>query len=256
MIIESIRVDYKSKKIRHFNSSGVKEIKTKNKGDEAIPEGLAYVNNYMTEHNFKLINVTTMDAGSVAYIIYDLQPLSENGFAEYFIVEARNDPLIEDNGLAVWLINERRNLPGTSESNIRRVPRLIQEGGHEPDTDRFFWNSNAATYYDFGPESTPRNSAWTDGSPSFIEIYDISIPGDTMTFSVRIPPIHVDFSNNTGTETGSTQFSFKFLTGAINTILQPPRSIRIAGGSYPEALTITTPCTIAHWKGGSAVVGD
>ena len=115
-----------------------------------------------------------------AYIIYDPQPLSDNGFVEYFIVEARNDPLIEDNGLAVWLINERRNLPGAVESNIRRVPRLIQEGGHEPDTDRFFWDGNAATYYDFGPESTPRNSAWTDGSPSFVEIYDISEPGDTM----------------------------------------------------------------------------
>ena len=72
MIVESIRVDKKSKKIKHFTSSGVKEIKTKNKGDEAISEGLAYVNNYMTDNNFKLINVTTMDAGTVAYIIYDL----------------------------------------------------------------------------------------------------------------------------------------------------------------------------------------
>jgi hypothetical protein len=139
--------------------------------------------------------------------------------------------------------------------NIRHMVRLVHRGGHFPDDDEFLWDGDEGGYYYFGPESEPRNSAWSDGTPSFVAIYDVSGAGDSMTFKVRIPPIHVDFSNNSGTETGSAEFPFKFLTGGVNTILEPPRSIRIAGGNYPETLTIDTPCTIAHWKGGSAVVG-
>lgn len=70
--VESIRMYPKSKKIMHFTESGVKEIKTQNKGDDAIPEGLAYINRYMSENGFKLVNVTTMEAGSVSYIVYDI----------------------------------------------------------------------------------------------------------------------------------------------------------------------------------------
>ena len=211
-----------------------------------------------------------------AYIVYNPQPLATQGFSQYFIIEARNDPAFDDQGLAIWLINEKLTTPlacsnngwlcttdddcgsGTCSlvPNLRRMMRLVHRDGHNPGTAAFLWDSDDAFYYDFTAESTPRNSAWSDGTPSFVEIYDVSGAGDSMTFKVRIPPIHVDFSNNSGTETGSAEFPFKFLTGGVNTILEPPRSIRIAGGNYPEILTITTPCTIAHWKGGSAVVGD
>ena len=70
--VESIRIYPKNKKILHFTESGVRELKTDKKGDEAVPESLAYINSYMSEHGFKLSNVTTMEAGSVSYIIYDI----------------------------------------------------------------------------------------------------------------------------------------------------------------------------------------
>ena len=72
MKVESIRIYPKNKKIKHFTESGVKEIKTQNKGDGAIPEGLAYINRYTSENGFKVINVTTMEAGTVSYIVYDI----------------------------------------------------------------------------------------------------------------------------------------------------------------------------------------
>ena len=70
--VESIRIYPKNKKIKHFTESGVKEIKTQNKGDDAISEGLAYINRYVSENGFKVVNVTTMEAGTVSYVVYDI----------------------------------------------------------------------------------------------------------------------------------------------------------------------------------------
>ena len=56
----------------HFTESGVKEIKTQNKGGGAISEGLAYINRHMSENGFKVVSVITMEAGSVSYIVYDI----------------------------------------------------------------------------------------------------------------------------------------------------------------------------------------
>lgn len=72
MILESIRIEPKGKKLLHYKDSGVQELKLKNKGNEAVSEGIQYTNDYATKNGFKLVNTTTMDAGTVFYIIYDL----------------------------------------------------------------------------------------------------------------------------------------------------------------------------------------
>ena len=57
--IEIIRVDTLAKEIRHFRASGFKEIKLESDGgwDEMIVEGLGYINNYMTQNGYRLVNV-------------------------------------------------------------------------------------------------------------------------------------------------------------------------------------------------------
>jgi len=192
-----------------------------------------------------------------AYIIYDVQKAAPEAYQEYFIVEARNDPLLPDQGLGIWLINENwtEPYPGLTP-NLRRVTRLIHRGGQNPSTSAFLWDGNDGLYYDWTADSTPRNSAWSDGKPSFVEIVDVSGAGESMTFTVRIPPIFVDDSNIAGPHTGSQDTPFRFLEDGVDAITAPPRSIRIAGGNYSESLMIDTPCTIQHWKGGSANIGQ
>ena len=71
----------------------------------------------------------------------------------------------------------------------------------------------------------------------------------------RIPPIFVDFSNS-GAENGSQADPFNTIMEAVTAIPVTPRTIRISGGSYPEAITISKPCTLKAWKNGSVTIGD
>ncbi|MCB9291533.1 MAG: hypothetical protein H6559_00135 [Lewinellaceae bacterium] len=192
-----------------------------------------------------------------AYIVYDPQkPLSER-YREYFIIESRNDPALPDQGLAIWLINEDATpFPDGGPANYRRIVRLIHQGGHNPASSRFLWDGGSFANYDFAADSSPRNSAWTDGTPSYVEVYDISESGERMQFSVQIPPIFVDDSNLSLIQRGSQQFPFRRLPDGVDNITTPPRTILIGGGSYPGAMTIDTPCLIKHWRGGAAIIGN
>ncbi|MFQ5605189.1 MAG: hypothetical protein ACE5HS_18135 [bacterium] len=199
-----------------------------------------------TERTFPL-----QDSQPEAIIIYD--PLQNDPYKEYFILENRNQEALDDQGLAVWLVNE-------NETNLRKVIRLIRREGHWPTTwhndSLALWNGiDKVQGYDFTATSTPRNTGWTNATASYIEIYDISPAGPTMTFKVRMPPIFVDQANN-GFEYGSQSNPFNTVIEGINAIIEPPRTIRIAGGFYPEKLIINTLVTLKGWRNGNAVIGN
>jgi hypothetical protein len=204
-------------------------------------------------------NFSAQENNPEAIIIFD--PLRSDPYNEYFILENRNQALQPDQGLAVWLIDESTN-------DWRKAVRLIRRGGHwtgqwvgsppqwREDYSLFFWDGVPQTDgYDLTATSTPRNTSWTDRSPSYIEVYDISAAGPTMTFKVRMPPIFVNKAN-TGSEDGSQAHPYNTVLEGISAIPEPPRTIRIAGGSYPETMVINTPCTLMGWKNGNVVIGQ
>lgn len=192
-------------------------------------------------------NFATQDTRPEAIIIYD--PLRSDAYKEYFILENRNlnSPLL-DRGLAVWLINE-------NETELRKVIRLIRKSGHWTGSP-MVWDGADPNYYDLTVSSRPRNTNWTDTTKaSYIEITDISPAGPAMTFKVTMPPIFVDKANS-GSENGSQANPFNTVLGGVNAVPEPPRTIRIAGGSYPENLVINTPVTLKGWRNGNAVIGQ
>jgi|GEM_PF-6432964 len=189
-----------------------------------------------------------------ALIIYD--PLRADADKEYFILENRNitdlPPWDQDAGIAIWLINE--NAPTWPVGlNDRHVERLIRRGGHHVGDDEALWDGIEG--YDFTRTSTPRNTNWTNGSPSYVEVTDISAPGAVMTCKIRMPPICVDGSN-TGSQSGSQADPFDTMSEALAAIPEPPRTIRIAGGSYDETMIIDKPCTLMAWRNGNAIIGQ
>lgn len=192
-----------------------------------------------------------------ALIIYD--PLKQNPYREYFILENRNDPELDDQGLAVWLINETSN-NWPLDLKFRQVVRFIRREGHWPTLwfadSLSLWNGiNEIHGYDLTATSTPRNTNWTDGSRSYIEVTDISPAGSAMTFKVTMPPIFVDKANS-GSENGSQNKPFNTVLEGINAIPESPRTVRIAGGSYLENLILTTPLTLKGWRNGNAIIGQ
>lgn len=192
-----------------------------------------------------------------ALIIYD--PRRPNPNREYFLLENRNQPQLDDQGLAVWLINEDKRF-WPDGLDLRQVVRLIRREGHWP---TYWWADSMALWngvddirgYDLTATSTPRNTGWTDGSSSYIEVYDISPAGPAMTFKVRMPPIFIDQAN-TGSEEGTQDKPFNTVTEGINAIPESPRTLRIAGGSYPGRLVISTPLSLKGWRNGNAILGN
>jgi hypothetical protein len=136
------------------------------------------------------------------------------------------------------------------------VVRLFRRGGDWVNSNQALWDGvNDTDGYDITATSIPRNTNWSDGTPSYIEIDDISQAGPSMTFRVVVPPIFVDYSN-TGAENGTQNNPFNTIQEAVNSIPEPPRTIRISGGSYPGALVINKPCALRGWRNGNAVIGQ
>ena len=57
MIVESIYVHFASKKIVHYKSNGVREVKNKKNQKLEFSEVLSYLNVYMIENNLKLVKL-------------------------------------------------------------------------------------------------------------------------------------------------------------------------------------------------------
>jgi len=201
-----------------------------------------------TERNFSLQNTQPE-----AIIIYD--PLRNDPYKEYFVLENRNHAQLNDQGLGLWLINE--DVPSWPHGlDLRKGVRMKRRGGHWATMDQVLWDGINDTHgYDLTYASTPIDTDWTDGSASYIEIYDISSAGSQMTFKVVIPPIFVDLANS-GVGNGSQANPYDSVSEAIAAVPEPPRTIRISGGSYDEPMVIDTPCTLRGWKNGSVIIGE
>jgi hypothetical protein len=223
-----------------------------------------------------------------AIVIHD--PQWPNAYDQYFILENREvvdrDGSILDRGLAVWSI---RDIPFPGEGSlfspraIHLVRPLLWPGYNTcfldspPFTDtgrwcarrsdcwfgescrtRGLWDGSDASYYDLTVDSFPKNTEWPVGGPSYIEIYDVSAPGSTMTVKIRLPGVFVDRAY-IGVETGSQSSPYNTLPEAVNKVRADGlnKTIRIAGGSYPvRNYVIDVPLTLKGWRNGAAIIGQ
>jgi M6 family metalloprotease-like protein len=115
---------------------------------------------------------------------------------EYYLVEnrlqTRRDRSLPDSGLAIWRIDERGD-----NSDEQMTPRnhyecaLVQADGRFDLERRQFHLGDAGDLFGapsaprFGPDTVPK-SVWWDGTPSGLEIHDISAPGPSVEFSTSI----------------------------------------------------------------------
>ncbi|HSI86700.1 MAG: M6 family metalloprotease domain-containing protein [Candidatus Methylacidiphilales bacterium] len=130
----------------------------------------------------------TAHAGRNEFFIY------RRNDSEYFIIENRlrqgRDLNLPGSGLAIWHVDERGN-----NQNSERLPglhyecTLIQADGRHDLENRFGNDGDMTDLFrsgvnnSFGPATTP-GSHWWDGSPSGLDIRNISTAGTVMTFTV------------------------------------------------------------------------
>jgi len=115
---------------------------------------------------------------------------------EYFILENRQasgrDANLPGSGLLVWKIDERGDNQHEKMTKQEHYEcSVVQADGlfdlerrknHPGDAGDLFGHPRATS---FGPTTKPATT-WWDGSASTLEITDISSPGDTMTFKVKL----------------------------------------------------------------------
>ena len=230
---------------------------------------LGFVKPLVITHDgrYTLFNIETDRSFAVqtsqpeAVIIYD--PLRSEPYKEYFILENRNreiknpnsNQMIMDRGLTVWLTDE--NAPNWPYGlNLRKTVRLIRRAGPWAGETESLWDGSESSYYDITHKSTPRNTNWTDGARSYIEITDVSAAGPAISFNITMPPIFVAQAAAGFLELGTQENPFKTIQAAVEAVPEPPRTIRIAGGNYPEKLFITTPVTLKAWGSEHVFIGQ
>lgn len=205
-------------------------------------------------------DLPTQQVEPEALIVYD--PLRSGPYDEYFVLENRvqeweishstcpdNTRALMDQGLLLWQINE-------NESLFRKMIRLVRHNGYWPEAcdENSAWDGAASDYYDITPLSLPRDTSWTDGTPSYVEIYDVSPAGPSLSLKIRMTPLFVDHANS-GTETGTDLQPFDTVQEAIDAIPEPPRTIDISAGTYAGPITMSKPVTLRSWRNGSVVIG-
>lgn len=119
--------------------------------------------------------------------------INVNNPREYFLVEAyvRQGRYagLNDEGLAIWYVDEEGGLKLPVPSNYLRVKVIeadgleqIAKGINSGDANDLFDKYGKATFSDF----TVPNARWKDGSYSGLNITNISAIGTTMTFNVEV----------------------------------------------------------------------
>ncbi len=119
---------------------------------------------------------------------------------EYFIIENRQasgrDASLPCSGLAIWHADEEGSNNREQMTSLLHYECALEQADGQFDLERTISNAgdeddlfSASTKDEFGDATTP-NSRWWDGSPSGLEIRDISAAGETMTFST--PPDRQD----------------------------------------------------------------
>lgn len=144
-------------------------------------------------------------ANSTEPIQHDQQislPAGGNDFAifsrdnsEYFIIENRRksgrDVALPDAGLAIWHVDE-----GGDNSDEQMTPSQHYELSLEQADGDFKFETSPNQYGDANDlhgqankrfaDATSPNSKWWDGTASNLDIFDISGPGDTVTFRAKL----------------------------------------------------------------------
>ena len=137
-----------------------------------------------------------ISAGINDFYIYQ----NPNDPAEYFIIENRRasgrDASIPSQGLAIWHIDESGNNQNEQMTLNQHYECSLEQSDNNFDLERRPYSYgdaqdlfSATTNRRFGNATFP-DSKWWDGTPSGLEIIDISLPGATIT--LRVP-------GNTGT---------------------------------------------------------
>jgi hypothetical protein len=180
---------------------------------------------------------------------------------EYFVLENRalisrtNPANVYEEGLAVWLIREP--FPGDTVLISRRSVRLLRPQYWAANSESL-WDGADPEYYDLTPRSAPRNTNWTDGTVSYVEILNMSAAGSQMTVDIRLPGVFVD-GDYTGPELGTPDQPYDAVYKAVLAVSSSGRrqTIRTAPGTYPEnGLYIDTPCTLTTWGEGTVYIGQ
>jgi M6 family metalloprotease-like protein len=115
--------------------------------------------------------------------------------AEYFIIEnrsaSRRDASLPSEGLAIWHIDERGDNQNEQMTATQHYECSLEQGDGRFDLERNRNQGDAQDLFSanrsrsFGDATLP-NSKWWDGTPSGLEITNISLPGLSMT--LQIPP--------------------------------------------------------------------
>ena len=56
MKIELMNINFYLKKLEHVSSSGIKDLKMKNNKIDSLPEILAYIEDYVEQNGFEVLN--------------------------------------------------------------------------------------------------------------------------------------------------------------------------------------------------------
>jgi M6 family metalloprotease-like protein len=113
---------------------------------------------------------------------------------EYFLIENRRrigrDAALPDEGLAVWHIDELGNNNYEQMSPTEHYECALVQADGEAHLERRFNVGDEGDLFHAGHKdtfgaATRPSCTWWDGSDGPVEIFDISTPGKTMTFSVR-----------------------------------------------------------------------
>jgi len=114
---------------------------------------------------------------------------------EYFIVENRykagRDTALTDSGLAIWRVDEVGDNSNEQMTSASHYECSLMQGDGSCDLEhgvndgdnRDLFHAGANTRF---ADATTPNSKWWDGTPSSLEIFDISAAGPVVSFSARV----------------------------------------------------------------------
>jgi M6 family metalloprotease-like protein len=168
-------------------------------GDEKNPTQVGAYLKYNAGWAQNLTPITPGMDAAISALSNDFY-IHQRSAEEYFIIENRRrqdrDAALPDAGLAIWHVDEAGSNNDEQMTAARHYECSLEQADNHCDLEH---NANTGDGGDlFGaPEndrfadSTTPNSKWWDGTPSGLDVYEISAPGDTMTFKTPSATVEV-----------------------------------------------------------------
>lgn len=171
-------------------------------------------------------------------------------FSEFFVVQNRhrvgndNAPGMPADGMLIWHVDARLNASGQNfqydnSFTAHKLLRLMEADGLEEIEKGM--GANAGDYYKagktLGPSTTPSSNKY-DGTPSRVEVSNISNPGTQMsaTFAISGADLVVEsLTHSPANPTTQTQITFTAVVKNIGTSQAGPStlSLRVGGETVP-----------------------